>query len=351
MSSQSDSFRPARQWAIDPRAIDHSRITPRHAKGNLYWPEPLIASTGSFRSIVVQPRHSTLLLVALALCGPTYCGCKGLRRPSTLSQLAESREFIFEGQAQALDGDWDRAEELFRDAVEACPQDERAHSHLAESLWNQGQTDEALVAQQKAVEINPNEVRHRLELGDMYLAAGNPQGALVEAEAVLDIDRLSFAGWNLKGNALDALGRQRDALAAFQRSLAIDDSQNWVYARVAHLYEREQRPQRALATWQTLEDRFDSDAVPPDVLYHEALALRELTRHEEAIERLLLARRHDPDSIELLATLADLQWEVGDRGSAQLTLNGLRNGWPNHPRVESMAERWRQQEASGRVLR
>lgn len=299
-----------------------------------------------------MPLFPRLKIAFAMLCvGVSFLGCTKLRRSSTLSQLAESREYVFEGQAQAKDGDWQRAEALYREAVDACPQDERAHGHLADALWNQGRNDEALATQLKAVELSPGETRHRLRLGEMYIQLGRGDAALAEAEAVLEVDRFSTAAWNLKGQALTIMNRQREALAIYQRSLAIDESQTWVYEQIAGIYEATQKPQRALATWQTLEDRYGRDEVPAPVLFHQALALKELGRQEEAIEQLVRARRHDPNSVEILAMLAQLQWEAGDRGSAQLTLAHLKSQWPDHPEIEAIAQRWRVEGNSGRLIR
>ncbi len=287
---------------------------------------------------ISAPRSHPLGIALLMLLVLT--GCQQWRRRSTVSQLAESREFVFEGQRQSERGEWSRAESLFRDAVDACPQDERAHGHLAEALWQQGAAQDAIETQRKAVELSAGEARHRVRLGEMYLEAGKVIEALVEADAALARDRTSTAAWNLRSLALERLGRRREALACLQRSLAADDSQAWVYEQIATLYEASNDPQRALATWQAYEDRFPAEDVPAEVLRRQALAMQRLERPREAIERLVEARRRAPDSYDILIALADLQFETGDRANAQLTLSHLRKAYPQDAAVESVARRW-----------
>lgn len=342
---------PDRTRLRDPNLIISQALDNGPAESHEAGKSLAIALFWRYEEPTVSAHQRIYLAMALLSVGGPFLGCTKLRRPSTLGQLAESREFLFEGQAQARTGDWQQAEALYREAVDACPQDERAHGHLADSLWNLGRTQEALTSQLKAVELSPGETRHRLRLGEMYIELGQGEQALAQAEAVLKVDRFSAAAWNLKGQALVSLRRNDDALAVYQRSLAIDQSQTWVYEQIATLYEIDQKPQRALATWQTIEDMYGRDEVPAPILYHQAMALNELNRGEEAIEQLVRARRHDPDSMEILALLAQLQWQAGDRGSAQLTLAHLRNRWPDHPEVEAIAQRWRSDGGSDRVVR
>ena len=284
--------------------------------------------------------HRSIAAMMLVGLVATTEGCSSWRRRASVSQLAESREHVFDGQRHAARGDWIRAEALYREAVESCPQDERAYGHLAEALAMQGRTTDAIETQRRAVELSAGEARHRIRLGEMLLQAGQVSEALSEAEIALETDRTSTEAWNLKAQALLAAGRDREALSCLHRSLAIDESQSWVLMTTATIHERENKPQRALATWQAAADLYPRDEVPAELLYRQAEALRRLDRRPEAIERLLEARRRDPDSMTVLVALADLQWEIGDHANAQLTLSHLQRRWPEDPTVRTLQQNW-----------
>jgi predicted Zn-dependent protease len=59
-----------------------------------------------------------------------------------------------------------------------------------------------------------------------------------------------------------------------------------VQLAIAEIYAQENRPQRALATLQALAASFPPGQVPPEVSYHEGLALRALGRHQDAEQAL-----------------------------------------------------------------
>jgi predicted Zn-dependent protease len=61
----------------------------------------------------------------------------------------------------------------------------------------------------------------RLALASRYLDAGDAPAAVVHAEAAVRLDPEYSAGWKALGAAFAAAGRHADALAAYERGIAV----------------------------------------------------------------------------------------------------------------------------------
>ncbi|MCH2121122.1 MAG: tetratricopeptide repeat protein [Pirellulaceae bacterium] len=260
-------------------------------------------------------------------------GCSRFQRRSSVLDLDQARKLSFEGMRKSQNGDWEQAEESFRQAVEVCPEDERARALLAEALWESGKTTEALLEQRQAVEHSGGDPRQQVRLGEMLLANGDADQAMKQAEYAIDQSRQMADAWNLKGDALETQNKLGESLVCYQRSLSYDAQQEQVLEKVANLYEQLGRPQRALATWYSVEELYPEDAIPAKVLYREAMAMQRLDRDHRAVQLLVDARHRDPDSPEVIAALASLQWKLGDRVNSELTASYGKQRWPHHPEI------------------
>ena len=213
---------------------------------------------------------------------------------------------------KSQNGDWEQAEESFRQAVEVCPEDERARALLAEALWESGKTTEALL-EQRPVEHSGGVPRQQVRLGEMLLANGDADQAMKQAEYAIDQSRQMADAWNLKGDALETQNKLGESLVCYQRSLSYDAQQEQVLEKVANLYEQLGRPQRALATWYSVEELYPEDAIPAKVLYREAMAMQRLDRDHRAVQLLVDARHRDLTVLRSSPRLAGLRWKLGDR--------------------------------------
>ena len=105
-----------------------------------------------------------------------------------------------------------------------------SHSYLAFLLYSAGDYDKAETSARKALELNPQKTYDHFTLGEILVAQGRAQQALVE----LQHEPALF--WRLTGEALAyrALGRSHDADAALTR--LINDHQKYMAYQIAEIY-------------------------------------------------------------------------------------------------------------------
>jgi len=103
-----------------------------------------------------------------------------------------------------------------------------------------------------------------------------------------------------------------------------------VQLAIAAIYEQENRPQRALATLQSLAASFPPGQAPIDVIIRESFALRALGRHEAAVQSLTQAAQRGNPPAELLYELARSQQLAGDSVAARMSLAAALERHPQH---------------------
>ena len=280
-------------------------------------------------SLLRDPRAQTCgpfvaihCLIAILIGLNCLTGCRSLRcKKESDETIALTRQLSLQGKDAQQKGQWDRAEAYFAEAVQRSPADERARCGFAESLWQRGAQEQAVTHMVEAVKLSGDDPERIVQLGQMYLALNNLPAALRQADKALAANKHLPQAWALKADVQRASGQREDALASYHRALSLQPHFPAAQVAVAELYDGSGRPQRALATLQSLSDQYPPGSVPPDVLFRQGLALKQLGRHQDAADSLAAAARIQPTP-ELLVELAHCRLLAGDLGSATLANNG-----------------------------
>jgi tetratricopeptide (TPR) repeat protein len=266
------------------------------------------------------------LLIALVVSS----GCRTLRCKSQSDEtIAATRQLSLQGKDAQQKGHWDKAEAYFADAVQRSPADERARCGYAESLWCRGAQEQAVVHMVEAVKLSGDDPERLVQLGQMYLAQNNLPAAMRQADRAIAANKHLASAWGLRASVQRASGQNEEALAAYHRALSLQPHFPEAQVAVAELYNSSGRPQRALATLQSLAGQYPPGSVPPDVLYRQGLVLKQLGRNQDAADCLAAAAQMQP-SPELLVELAQARLLVGDLGSATAATNGALQLDPRH---------------------
>ncbi len=274
-------------------------------------------------------RGSIVLLAAAMLVAAG--GCRMFRCPKASDEtIAEARQLSLQGKTARERGRWEQAEALFADAVLKCPSDERARCGYAQSLWQRGAQVDAVAHMEEAVRLSRHDPERLVQRGEMYLARGDMARAAAQAERAISANRQLASAWALQGKVLQAQGSRTDALASFHRALGIQQQYPEVQLALAETYNEQGRPQRALATLQSLADSFPPEQVPVDVLIHQGLALRQLGRHADAARSLAQAAQRGNPSADLLYELGQTQLAAGDASAARLSIADSLDRDPQH---------------------
>ena len=134
--------------------------------------------------------------------------------PDTL--LMAARIHLTQGQfASAL--------QVLDTILEADPDNCPALDVRGSVLFKMEDYDRAVVDRQRLVDLQPKSVSGRFRLGFALLAAGHCHKALDVAEFLIGVNPTDGYGHFLRGIALATLGRQGDAVAAFDELVATED--------------------------------------------------------------------------------------------------------------------------------
>jgi tetratricopeptide (TPR) repeat protein len=265
-------------------------------------------------------------------------GCRTFRSHKVSDEsIAAARQLSLQGIDAQQRGHWDRAETLFAAAILKCPGDERARYGYAESLWQRGAWLQAVDHMEEAVRLSGNDPERLVRLGEMYRARGDFVRAGQQADAAIAANGQLAAAWALRGDVFLAQGDSGSALVSFHRALSYEQPLPDVQLAIARIYAQDNRPQRVLATLQSLAATYPPGQVPQEVLVQEGLALRALGRHQDAVTALAAAAQVGNPPPELLCDLARTQMLAGDKPAAVQTLALAVSRSPQHPACLALA--------------
>lgn len=259
-------------------------------------------------------RHASRILRRLSpiACGlAAAClvsGCSLIPRKGPVTkEVAAARRLSNEALAAADRSDLERAEKLLSTAVKNCPTDIDARKHYADVLWKRGERIRAVAEIKEALRLSPGDVPLSVMAGRMVLEMGLLDDADSLANSAVELAPRSADAWHLHGQVALARGRPEEALADFQRSLALDPDDKEVLLATAEVYRRLNRPRRALSTLAILEEQYGVDGPPSEVLALEGFALEALDRRIDAVEcyKRAIAKGGVPETIA--ARLAALE--------------------------------------------
>jgi len=120
-------------------------------------------------------------------------------------------------------------------------------NNLGNSYSDVGDIDSALIAFERAVEINPTLSESRANLGNIYLKKGQVAQAINEYKAALDINPNDAKTHNNLGNAYTQRGSLSYAVSEYTRAIGLDPNFIDGYKNLALVYSKQERYGRAIA--------------------------------------------------------------------------------------------------------
>lgn len=250
------------------------------------------------------------LLVAMTLAECAGCATFGRRGPAA-ERAAACREFSRQGIAAMEAGQWQRAEMLLQQAIEASPEDAEARRQMAEVLWKRGATLEAMSQIAAAHRARPNDAHLAARAGEMALALDDREAALAHAEQAIRLDPQLATAWALRGRVFWQLQQPDRALADLGRALEFAPGSSDVLLDLAAMYRERGQPARCLTTLHHLHDTYPPGDEPQAVLVLEGLTLLDLNRPHQACDALLAAAQRERPTAQVLYYLAHAQYAAG----------------------------------------
>jgi tetratricopeptide (TPR) repeat protein len=256
--------------------------------------------------------------LVLILLGYSGCASFGRRGPAA-EKAAECRDLTRQGISAIEMGQWQQAETLLLQAVEASPTDADAHRYLAAALWHRGDAVHAISEIAAAIEAAPEDATLSARAGEMALAMGARDDALGYAETAIRLDPRLAAAWALRGRVFWQLDQPDRALADLQRAIELSPGNSDVLLDIAAIYRQRGQSTRCLTTLQHLREQFTPGEEPQNALVLEGLTLLDLGRPQQACNSLLAATQRSGASAQITYHLAQAQYEAGRYAEATVT--------------------------------
>ncbi len=265
-------------------------------------------------------------------------GCQTFQplKNATHQQVQVARQWTRGGIEALQCGRLTQAKSCFTRAAEHNPDDQLIQANLARAVNREGDPAKAIHHMVRAVELSGNEPRLVVELGELYLQAGQWLPARRQAELALELDRRFAPAWGLKGKTSLAKGQLDEALAEFQRAVGLDSSLADIQLAIVETYQQKQEPLRALSAVEQFLNQFPRDQQPEPAVIAKSIALMQLDHTGAAIDVLKVASQRNGASSEVFLRLSQAQLKAGQTSQARLTLNQARENFPQQPVFDSL---------------
>lgn len=210
--------------------------------------------------------------------------------------------------AYEMERDFDKAEQIYKKAIHAKPDEWLAHNNLGVFYSRHGRLEEAAQQFKRVLALAPDNVRGYNNLGGIYLYQERWEGAAAMYEQSLRVlpNYVAYAG--LGHLRFFQEGRYADAASMYSKALELNDRDYRVWASLGAAY------------YWTLGARDKSRAA-----YEQAIRIAE----EE--------RRKNPQTASLLSHLADFYAMIGDSARALPLVERAVSLPPGNPDVMARA--------------
>lgn len=204
-------------------------------------------------------------------------------------------------------GQEEQAIAVLQRAVKLAPSRVEPFLMLASIYFSGGNLPQAARAAEQAVAIANNQISPLLLRGEIALRMNNPRQAESCAEAALQIKSDDPDASHLLARALDAQGRNIEALEILERALSLTPESLPLQLEKINLLARVRSKEETLSALTALATKYPED---PKVLANLAFSLTENNNPKEALRVARLALRSPQDAFPLQKR-AELHYLVG----------------------------------------
>lgn len=206
-------------------------------------------------------------------------------------EIDPDADFVAEGHAAWHARDFERATAYFSAACEESPEDAGVRYMLGLSAWKNGDLAAAVVAMERALELNPASLKSAVNLARIRNDAGAYDEALLAADKAIEIDPESGPAHFLRARSLYNLGRVEPAIEAIETSLGLDEENGHAHNLLGLIRLQQDDETRALAALERAAE------LAPDTAYvhnNLGMALERSGRTREALAAYEVAVAVDP---------------------------------------------------------
>lgn len=188
----------------------------------------------------------------------------------------------------------------------------------------------ALATYQKILKLDPENLKVRQEMAQIYLNLKNNSKALQE---LIEIEKRAPADIGIKlriASMYQEAGQIDSAIQTLQSILLINPKADRIHYFLALIYEQKRMDEEALYHFQNIPP---TSGLYRDAVFHQAVLLRESKRFDEAIGVLKRGIQKNPDVSPFYQVLAQIH---EDLGHAEEAVSDLKKGLKKIPKDEQL---------------
>jgi len=207
-------------------------------------------------------------------------------------------------------GRLEESEALFEQCLEQQPERADIHANYGNLLRTVGRNADAIVEYLRALEIDDTFRAARIALARAYNASGHYTHALAECERLLQDDDQDAVAWSAYGTCRRGMEDTAEAELAYRRALALDSNYGAAHHDLGALLSKESRHEEAI---DELMLAAKGGVQGPEIVFNIASSLAGLSRFDESEQLLLDGLGASPHNIHLHRLLARLRFMRADK--------------------------------------
>lgn len=166
---------------------------------------------------------------------------KELEEFAKQNNSASSNDLLEEGKTYYNNGEYDKAIEIFKKAVELNPNDDDSWRLLGNSYNRNGQIEEAIKYYLKAAELNPDDSRNWFNLGISYSNNEQYKEAINSFLKVVELNPDDSYNWYSLGNSYIKNEQVEDAIKSLLKATELNsnDYQSWLDLGISYIHNEQ----------------------------------------------------------------------------------------------------------------
>ncbi len=196
-------------------------------------------------SAAVRERAYVALMAPLLARDQVQLAAQGLRELAEMEESSAISIYIATARLSINLGRYEDARESLRAVEQLASEVGQSDTYGAEreELWAQlyeqsGDQEQAIESYRRGVDLDPSRTVYLQELAELYALSRQWDDAAIWMERYIQTDPYAVASyWELLGEYLIAGGREREAVAAFERALDLEPYSYLARLRIAEVFE------------------------------------------------------------------------------------------------------------------
>ncbi|MEO6804653.1 MAG: tetratricopeptide repeat protein [Edaphobacter sp.] len=231
----------------------------------------------------------------------------------------QKQQYLESGKRYAGQGKLKEATIQFENSLKVDRNFAEAHYELSKVFSKEGMVVPAYGELMRTVDLQPNNIPARIDLGNMLVAGKQTARAAEQANAVLVIDPNNADAYALLSGVAIASGNRADALVKIQKALSIDPDRASFHASLGFLQSGD--PATATAGEDQLRKAVSLDNKNTAAHLFLAAILQKKNDVQGAEDQIKAAIAADPKNVMARASLAELYMQQKDNAKAEATLH------------------------------